>query len=77
MLQAAARGMRSRVRHSRALEQHRWSLRFCALEAALQQERRARKGQEAALRKLWSDVALVSQALLPSVPVGGGEPPSA
>ena len=67
-LQAAARGMLSRRRHARALETHRWSRRFTTLEAALQQERRARKAQEAALRKLWDDVALLTQTLELALP---------
>ena len=62
-LQAAARGMLSRGRHAHALEKHRWSLRFASLESALQQERRARKAQEAALRKLWEDVGALTAAL--------------
>ena len=62
-LQAAARGMLSRGRHARALEKHRWSLRFTTLESALQHERRARKAQEAALRKLWADVAVMRETL--------------
>jgi hypothetical protein len=62
-LQAAARGMLSRGRHAHALEKHRWSLRFASLESALQQERRARTAQEAALRKLWADVAALTAAL--------------
>ena len=76
-LQATIRGMRSRARHSRALERHRWSLRFSTLETALHQERRARKAQEAALRKLWSDVALLTQTLLPAGPAAAGESPRA
>jgi hypothetical protein len=67
-LQAAARGMLSRGRHAHALEKHRWSLRFTTLESALQQERRARKAQEAALRKLWADVAALTQALASVAP---------
>ena len=67
-LQAAARGMLSRRRHAYALEKHRWSLRFTTLESALQQERRARKAQEAALRKLWADVAALTQALASVAP---------
>ena len=67
-LQAAARGMLSRRRHAHALEKHRWSLRFTTLESALQQERRARKAQEAALRKLWADVAALTQALASVAP---------
>ena len=74
-LQAAARGMLSRRRHAHALEKHRWSLRFTTLESALQQERRARKAQEAALRKLWADVAALTQALASVAPTR--EPPSA
>ena len=62
-LQAAARGMLSRGRHAHALEKHGWSLRFASLESALQQERRARTAQEAALRKLWADVAALTAAL--------------
>jgi len=55
--------MLSRGRHAHALEKHRWSLRFASLESALQQERRARKAQEAALRKLWADVAALTAGL--------------
>ena len=74
-LQAAARGMLSRRRHAYALEKHRWSLRFTTLESALQQKRRARKAQEAALRKLWADVAALTQALASVAPTR--EAPSA
>ena len=75
-LQAAARGMLSRGRHAHALEKHRWSLRFASLESALQQERRARKAQEAALRKLWEDVGALTAALAsvdPSREAPGGD----
>ena len=35
------------------------------------------KAQEAALRKLWGDVALLTQTLLPSFPPAAGESPGA
>ena len=47
------------------MSQHRSELRITTLEGALQQERKARKAQEAALRKLWADVALLTEKLLP------------
>ena len=43
------------------VEQLTFSVR--RLESALQQERRARTAQEAALRKLWADVAALTAAL--------------
>lgn len=64
-LQAIARGRSARHRHGAALSQHRSELRITTLEGALQQERKARKAQEAALRKLWADVALLTEKLLP------------
>ena len=59
-------GWLTRKRHGAALELHRHSLRIAALTVELQQERRTRKAQEAALRKLWQDVATLSQIVLPA-----------
>lgn len=64
-MQAVARGHGTRRRHGSALAQHRSELRITALEDALQQERKARKAQEVVLRKLWADVALLTEKLQP------------
>lgn len=72
-LQAVARGRGTRRRHGAALAQHRSELRITALEGALQQERKARKAQEAALRKLWADVALLNEKLLPPAAHDAGD----